>query len=379
MDRRDLQLSLVEDLWAAPGSQEGWAAFLRRLCDALHGSAANFLAHDLSCSSTDVAVTARTAPEALAGYQQHWCQFDPWARSPGALRLRPGSVVLGEALIARHELRRTGFYNNFSRQFDIGQCIAGMIEVSAGRMSVLSINGAEGRKPFDRQDAALLDRLMTPLQRALEIHRRLAGSELLALHAGAVLDRLPHGILFMAAGGRVLTTNRAADDILRARDGLTCEGGYLRAATPALTNHLRAAIGAAVRARGAVATDPGTTVSLPKVLGRPLSVVVAPLPSRRAALVDDEAVAVVFVTDPDRAPAPDVGTVRAVFGLTPAEAELVGCLARGLSLEQSARELGLSVETLRSRLKTIFQKTDTHRQADLIRLVLTAAAPGLSA
>jgi DNA-binding CsgD family transcriptional regulator len=373
MDHRDVQLALVQDLLAAPGSQEGWSTFLRRLCDALHGSAANFIAHDLNNAAAGVSVTARTSPEALSVYQQHWHQVDPWAHSPRAARLQSGLVVVGDSLISRREMKQTAFYNDFSRQFDIVQCLAGMIEVAPQRLSCLSINGAENRRPFDREDAALLGSLMTPLQRALAIHRRLAGAELMALHASAVLDRLPHGVLFVGADGRVLGTNRAADDILRARDGVTCDGGYLRGATVQLTNQLRAAIHAAVRTGVGDSPAPGTSMSLPKPSARrPLSVVVAPLPASRAALVSDGAAAVVFIGDPDRAPLPDLQGVRATFGLTRAETDLLGRLVSGLTLEQSARQLGLSVATLRSRLKVIFQKTNTHRQADLVRLVLTS-------
>jgi DNA-binding CsgD family transcriptional regulator len=81
------------------------------------------------------------------------------------------------------------------------------------------------------------------------------------------------------------------------------------------------------------------------------------------------------VTDPDRALSADIMAFRSMFGLTPAESELVRCLAAGLSLEESAAELRLRLDTVRSRLKVVFQKTNTHRQADLVRLVLTAATP----
>lgn len=64
------------------------------------------------------------------------------------------------------------------------------------------------------------------------------------------------------------------------------------------------------------------------------------------AFASDGAAAVLFVTDPDRAVLPDVEAIRAAFGLTQAEAELTRCLAGGLAVEQAARELRLSVETV---------------------------------
>jgi DNA-binding CsgD family transcriptional regulator len=38
---------------------------------------------------------------------------------------------------------------------------------------------------------------------------------------------------------------------------------------------------------------------------------------------------------------------------------------------EAGERLGLRRETVRSRLKAIFEKTNTHRQGELVRLVLT--------
>ena len=376
MDQRDVQLSLVQDLLAAPGSEQGWALFLQHLAAALGGSAASFISHDFASAQTGIAVTARTDPEALAGYNQHWHQFDPWAHSPAFAQARSGSVVSGEMLIRSEDLRRSEFHNDFGRHYGIVQCLAGIIEVSPRALSCVSINGNAQRHNFNEADAALVAGLMTPLQRALEIHRRLSGAELMALNATAVLDRLPHGVLLVSKTGAVLSTNRAADQILRARDGLTSDHGELRAATVQLTNRLREAVFAASRTGVGTAIEGDVSLILPRPSGRrPLSIIIAPLPLRRIEFAADSAAAIIFVTDPDRALAADIMAFRSMFGLTPAESELVRCLASGLTLEESAAELGLRIDTVRSRLKVVFQKTNTHRQADLVRLVLTAATP----
>lgn len=44
---------------------------------------------------------------------------------------------------------------------------------------------------------------------------------------------------------------------------------------------------------------------------------------------------------------------------------------RGKSLKEVAGEHRLSLHTVQVQLKAIFQKTDTHRQAELLRLVWT--------
>ena len=60
------------------------------------------------------------------------------------------------------------------------------------------------------------------------------------------------------------------------------------------------------------------------------------------------------------------------FNLTPAEARLVVRLIAGESLRPCAKALGIKYETVRTHLKSVFQKTRTHRQAELVLVVINA-------
>jgi len=107
---------------------------------------------------------------------------------------------------------------------------------------------------------------------------------------------------------------------------------------------------------------------------RPLMAFVAPLTRRLDFFSNSQPpVAMVIVSDPERVPVPDAEALRGLFGLTSGEAALTRLVAQGVTLEDAAVRLGLRVETVRTLLKTIFEKTDTHRQADLVRLVLLTA------
>ena len=69
---------------------------------------------------------------------------------------------------------------------------------------------------------------------------------------------------------------------------------------------------------------------------------------------------------------PQTTFLRAEFGLTPAEARLVLRLVAGDSLRSSAKELSIGYETARTTLKSIFQKTGTRRQAELVIVIIHA-------
>jgi DNA-binding CsgD family transcriptional regulator len=376
LDRNDLRISLLEDLFASPGSEVNWTRFLAHLCDALDGSAASFISHRFTSNEPVIALTARTHPEALAKYNDHWHRFDPWGTSPVVPSSRSGTVVYGEQFIAADDFKRTAFFNEFGRFYGLGRCLAGVIEASPAGLSCISIDGHQQRQPFSGDDATLLASLLPAVQRAIELHRRLAGVEILELQSAAVLDRTAHGVILLDGGGRILSTNAAADGILRARDGLRDSRGELRAATVSETTRLHRGI-AEVLCGAAPGRDGEVLLSLARPGNRrPLTVLIAALPAQRRALVADAARAIMFVTDPDRVPVPDETVIGRVLDLTQAEARLAASLTGGATLQEAASLLGITVQTARSRLKVIFNKTDTHRQSDLVRLVLSSAPPG---
>jgi DNA-binding CsgD family transcriptional regulator len=57
------------------------------------------------------------------------------------------------------------------------------------------------------------------------------------------------------------------------------------------------------------------------------------------------------------------------FGLSRAEARLARAICHGDSVENYARDHGLRLPTVRTQLSSVFNKTGTDRQAELVRLV----------
>ena len=69
-------------------------------------------------------------------------------------------------------------------------------------------------------------------------------------------------------------------------------------------------------------------------------------------------------------PGPPEAILAKTFHLTPSEAKLACVIARGAPLQIAARELEIPWETARNRLKSVFAKTYTHRQSELVALLL---------
>jgi DNA-binding CsgD family transcriptional regulator len=63
-----------------------------------------------------------------------------------------------------------------------------------------------------------------------------------------------------------------------------------------------------------------------------------------------------------------------LFALTPAEAAIAAALGEGKSVEAIARTCHISLNTARTHLKHIFDKTNTRRQAELVSLLARSVA-----
>lgn len=79
--------------------------------------------------------------------------------------------------------------------------------------------------------------------------------------------------------------------------------------------------------------------------------------------------AILILSGVDEGEAEQLAMLRQAFGLTLSEARIALRLANGKSLEEAAQEMGIALETARSHLKSVFRKTATHRQGELVALV----------
>ena len=65
--------------------------------------------------------------------------------------------------------------------------------------------------------------------------------------------------------------------------------------------------------------------------------------------------------------------LQQAFGLTPAEARTAALVGSGLAPQDVADQIGLTVGTIRSELKSIFEKLGISRQSELAALVTRLA------
>jgi DNA-binding CsgD family transcriptional regulator len=175
-------------------------------------------------------------------------------------------------------------------------------------------------------------------------------------------DHVALGVVLMDTVRRVSFANRSADEILGVASGTSPPARLMEARTHALGQLL-------VDQRG---VRRGSLVLRHPEDGRPLQIFVTPFdwPASYGEAGRRYSTAI-FIGDPKRLSGNPYDVLHELYALTPAEARLALLLTTGRSVEESAHELGIALSTARGVLKAVFAKTDTKRQSDLVRVLLT--------
>jgi DNA-binding CsgD family transcriptional regulator len=375
MPAESIVLDLVGGIYDAANDPQLWPAFLERFAEAAHSASTFIFYYDLANLEANIFSSVRTDSEWWRKYSDYYAELDPWAAGGFRLGLGSGAVATGEMLCPNDTLRRSEFANDFLEPGGVFHECCGVVFREPRGASVISCLRPRRLGPFGDEQTRLLQLLMPHLQRALQLHTRIAGLESNADSASEALDRLPIALIVVDAAGKVLLLNRQAQDILALNDGLSLGRNGLVTPRPEQTNRLRGLIQGAIAAASGYGIDSGGAISIPRPsLSRPFQVLVTPLRSRTSARWPGNAAAAIFVTDPESRIEPPVKVFGRLFGLTPAEARLAGALMQGNSLTEAAEEFHLSRNTVRSQLRRILEKTGTARQGELIRLLWSSPA-----
>ncbi len=373
MADQEAVLKLIDQIYEAALEPARWSTVLTEWAELLSCQGGIIFAHDKKARVEDLLGLARIDETMWREYQDYYATVDIGVEE---LARRPhGSTVL-DVGVSTEKLVKSEFFNDFWRPWGLRHNIGVTPLTDENRLVVTSFYRSPRMGPFNDEERRLFEALTPHLKRSMQIHRQVSHLDVAAATVGDALDRLPTGVLLLDAQGRLLTINRAAEAIVSARDGLLLKHGCLAAVRPSESRLLTRLIDQAARAAQGNALHPGgiMTISRPSQR-RPLEVFVTPLrPGENGGLfpVDSKGSAIaVFISDPELQMEIPGDTLQRLYGLTPAEARLAAKLGSGISVQEAADQLGVTKETARGQLKQVYAKTDTHRQAELVRLILS--------
>jgi DNA-binding CsgD family transcriptional regulator len=195
-----------------------------------------------------------------------------------------------------------------------------------------------------------------------------------------VLQLMPSAALLLDNKQHIVHANPAAEQLLRAGDGLTClsNGGLqLSALLPDERLALSRNLAQALRVAEGSGDLLGEPLRLTRLSGAaPLLVVPVPLPPPAFSLweLSQTARLLVLIIDPGARNLAAATILQATFGLTAAEARVATLIGSGLGGPQAAQLLGVSPATVKTHLARCFEKLGVRSQVELARM-LSALPP----
>ncbi len=377
--------SAVEAIHGAAMAPETWPQALACI-SRLHGSDKAMLVSDPADErASSLAWPCGFSASAVAEWRGVFRYRDPWEKRASELDLRAGVAAIDTDLVPDRELLESTFYCEFLRPLRIGRMCTGRVfdrNQATHTVTNLSIY-APRSKPFNEESRDLHRLMLGQVARAIALSDRLHNTEQQLAATLAALDHLPTCIVMLAPGGEVNFANSAARRLLAEKDGLmlarseSLRGteGTLRATCCRAHVELKLRLGRATGKCPDTSIRTASTTCVPRSGGKPALILhLVPLSeSSLLARADRETAALACIIDPASQTrlAPEV--CRQLFAFTPAETRLANNLLVAESLQEIAARTAVSQLTLRKQLQSLFGKTQTRRQSELVRLMASIA------
>ena len=363
----DALSNLLGTLYDAASDASLWPAFLQRLAGITHSDSAALLLHDVTHDRHAVAVHSGADPEMLRLYGEYYGQRDVWVMKALATA-GPTYVGTSEQLCSLSELARTEFFNDLLARYDIAHAMWNMARHSSSQMTNLGVYRDVKKGAFGDEDLVFLKFLAPHVQRAFQLHLQFSQLKSKNAELETALDLMPVGIVLLGPKGEIVLMNRAAAQFVSAHDGLLAGRTGLRAERPTESAILEKLISEAASASLGKGLGPAGAVRISRKLGQPIHLLLTPVRNLRVEGVIPVC-AVAFITDPSQQVRPMPVVLQNLFGLTPAECRIALLLADGRSAKEIAQVVGVAANTMKSHLSSIFSKTSTSGQVQLVRLL----------
>ena len=227
---------------------------------------------------------------------------------------------------------------------------------------------------WNGRDVETIEHLLLHVRQFVRVRHALVRAEALGTALSGLLSNTMVGVIYVDRRGTIVEANSRAREILRRGDGLSDRDGVLRACLATDDSRLGKLLADVLPGGGRQPVSGSMTVErsqlLPRLVVHVNPVAVHPHQLDFGAV---SAAALVLIVDPGSRLGIDADLVAATFGLTRAESQVAAALAEGSTVGEFAAATRRAESTVRWLVKQVHTKLGISRQAELVRMVLTAA------
>lgn len=369
MGTRDAVLGIVEEIYAAAEDATRWRNVVEACAAAVCTEPTGLYSHNLTSGTATFSVAINCDPAYLRTYEAHYASVDAWSATAARRNLfRPGEVLTSDSILSRRDLLRSEYYADWLHPQGIERaaniCIASE-KTFVANMSLMRKTDRE----FSAEDVRLLQAITPHLQRGLRLHHELFAARAQREELTDVLDRMPVAVMLLNAEGEVTYATRRAEIVLAANDGLAVHQKRLELSSARATAELRELVGqASGRNRAAPRHAGGAFLCERRSLRAPYELLITPIGSAEAKRV------AIFITDPAAIRSHETSVWRDLYHLTPTEILVATAILTDATVEDVARSLGVTRNTVKTHMKRILAKTETSNRAQLVQRLLSGVS-----
>lgn len=361
--------ALIGDIYDAALEPSRWVDVLGRIRGYVVGAAAALYWKDAASRNGAVHYEdGGIQPQYRQSYFEHYTKLDP--TSVGVFFSKIDEPTCTADHLPYNEFLATRFYREWAQPQGLVDCANVVLEKSLTSYAAFSV--------FRHKRHGVLDEAMRERMRLIAPHVRravLIGKVIDVKAAEAAtfadtLDGITAGMFLVDASGRIVHANAAGHAMLAAGALVCAPSGRLATADPEADRALRDIFVAAGSGDAAIGVK-GIALPLTARDGEHHVAHLLPLTSgaRRRAGARYAAVAGLFVHKASL-PTPSAPEVIAkMYRLTPSELRVLLAVVGVGGAPEVAEALGIAETTVKFHLQNLFEKTGTHRQADLVKLV----------
>lgn len=365
-------------------NRAGWRAVLEGMHAAIGGRAVHLMAFDGRHGTLSYSDGADMAPQIDLEYIQKYQFIDPRVGLMASQTL-DSWLHCHEHLDDRF-VSTDPFYQEFLIPHGARYVSACKLAESEEATVILGCLRRPADGPLPPEALAFLDRLRPHLQRAVRLGQAQFVYSAQALVGHALVDKLRQPVMLLTTGGELVLANAAARGLLAATSLLQVKDGRIVLPEAYRRDFLDqcADLEHAVRA-GAGHGKPADKDFRSLCMRSEADAAADTLygfftmlaPERTMGSFGLRPLVMLFLYHPTSAQEVDAALLTAAFGLSPAECRVASLLADGMAPKRIAEALGVQYDTVRKQLLSIYQKTATNRQPELVRLLMNLPASAL--
>lgn len=303
--------------------------------------------------------------------------LDVWsARDIVRLRTRtwrPGAIEPDHHIVPKSELLASDYYNGFMKPRDMKAVMRLTLAHRNRFVTIVSLVRPHSEDDFDTDAIERCRVLMPHLQRASMIRFQAEGAGAILGGLSDVVDRSVTAVLLLESDGQVKFANKVARAMAAAGDAFLLRRDQFEILDRNDDAALQRLVAGATGALQSIDAPRGGVLRLARSSGKAsYTVTVAPV-QREISWAGNEPMALVLIADPDVTPLLAREILNQLFAFSASETRVAERLMTGDTPEQAASFLKVKTSTVRWHLVSMYRKTGTNRQAELVRLLLSLA------